>query len=118
MLFTPFTLTAKDADNKPAAGGRIYTKTSTGLLKPTYTDSSGKYFCTNPIILDFTGTAVVWGEQGDTVYIEVTNSTGTPIENVPAFVVFPAWIPITPWVHAPPDYISLPIVSPPETPIA
>lgn len=55
-----------DLDGKPLAGGKVYVYKS-GTTEPidTYTDSTGLYINTNPVILDNTGFASIWISTSD-----------------------------------------------------
>jgi len=115
MYYTPFTLRATDLNTTPAApviNGYLYTKTSTGIPKATYTDASGKYLCPNPIRLDYMGSATVFGVEGDVVYLTVTDTEGNTLSGYPASVTFPTMTHTTP-TFPPPVYIPPTIVQPP-----
>ncbi|MCI4436729.1 MAG: hypothetical protein JHC33_07990 [Ignisphaera sp.] len=114
MYYTPFTLRATDVNNEPAIGGYLYTTTSTGVPKATYTDASGSYLSENPIRLDYTGSATVYGVEGDIVYITVTDCLGNHLYNYPTFVGFPSMTHTTPTFPAP-IYIPPTIIQPPGT---
>jgi len=117
MYYTPFTLSAIDANLVPAAGGYLYTKTAGGVPKATYTDASGKYLCENPVVLDYTGSATIYGVEGDVVYITVTDSQGNNLPGHPTYVGFPSMTHTTPTFTAP-VYIPPTIIQPPGTAVA
>lgn len=66
---------AFDANGVPLAGGKLYTYNS-GTTTPatTYSDAAGTVPNTNPVILDSTGTALIyWGPQLYTVVLTDAN---------------------------------------------
>ena len=73
-----------DANGKPLAGGKLYTyKAGTTIPKDTYTDSTGLYVNTNPIILDDQGSCKIFietntadSENSDAYKFELYDSKG------------------------------------------
>lgn len=71
-----------DDNGKPLVGGKVYTyKSGTNEFKSTYTDATGIYENTNPIILDDAGSASIWIQTDDVSYrFDIYDSLNNLIE--------------------------------------
>jgi hypothetical protein len=78
-----------DDSGAPLAGGLLFTyQCGTTTPQPTYTDASGLYQSTNPIVLDSAGRAVIFVGQSCYKYI-LQNSLGVQLWSVDGVQTFP-----------------------------
>lgn len=91
MLLTPLIFRATDADGYPLVGGKLYTyqyESNTPLA--TYTDITGQYPATNPIILDVYGSARIWFTQGGTLYVDLLDADDNHQDGYPMSLLMPS----------------------------
>jgi hypothetical protein len=82
---------ATDTLTFPLIGGELYTYQSDfSTPMSTYTDGTGQYLATNPIILDVYGTARIYAEEGSTIYVNLLDANGIQQLGYPTSIVMPS----------------------------
>ena len=79
--------TFSDVNGSPLSGGKVYTYASgTERQVNTYTDYAGQTLASNPIILDASGSAVIYLKAGVTYRFDITDYLDNPIKTVDGIV--------------------------------
>lgn len=87
MSSLPLIFEATDPTGAPLVGGKLYTYTdnTNTILKSTYTDSSGEFLASNPLILNTFGRVIVYAPSGN-LYVNLTSSDDINILYSPSII--------------------------------
>ena len=92
MTIIPFLYKALDVTGVPLIGGKLYTYEADGVTpKATYTDASGNFSASNPLILNVYGQVLIFADSG-VLHVNLTDSHNTQMPYYPASITVPTTI--------------------------
>ena len=91
-MITVVFIKALDVAGVPLIGGQLFTYSDSGYSIPmaTYTDETGQFLTTNPIILDVYGTTRIYYTAGATVYTTLLSANDEVQPGYPAKYIMPS----------------------------
>ena len=90
-MITAYFFKANSTTGVPLIGGKLYTYQSDYITPlATYTDATGLFPASNPIILDVYGTARVYTTAGSTLYVNLTDSQDVQQAGYPVAIYVPS----------------------------
>ena len=90
-MITAYFFKANSTTGVPLIGGKLYTYQSDYITPlATYTDATGLFPASNPIILDVYGTARVYTTAGSTLYVNLTDSHDVQQAGYPVAIYVPS----------------------------
>jgi len=89
-MISAYLFRATDSNNLPLVGGKLYTyQNDYTTPKATYTDATGQYLASNPLILDNSGTVTVYAVENSAVYVNLFNQNSVQQSGYPTSFIMP-----------------------------
>ena len=89
-MISAYLFRAVDTNNNPLIGGQLFTYLNDYTTpKSTYTDATGQYLASNPLILDNSGTVTVYAAENSAVYVNLLNESSVQQANYPTSFITP-----------------------------